>query len=161
MEKLEILVGPIASGKSTYCRQAAEEGAVIVNDDAIVTGIHAGTYGLYNEGLKPLYKAVENTIIQMGLAMGRRVIVDRPNHSRKMRRRYIALGLSMDVPVCIVMMKRESPEVHAARRAKESRGYSYEHWLEAAQLHEALYEAPCKAEGFHEIIYWEFPDARS
>ena len=160
MKELEILVGAIASGKSTYCRQAAEEGAIIVNDDAIVTGIHGGIYGLYSEDLKPIYKAVENSIIQMGLVMGRRVIVDRPNHSRAMRRRYIALAKSADALVKIIMMQRESIETHAARRAKESRGYDYQYWLKAAKVHEDRYDPPCKDEGFDEIIYWEFPQCK-
>jgi predicted kinase len=157
MRKLEILCGPIASGKSTYCRQVAEKGAIIISDDAIVTALHGGLYGQYRESLKPLYKSVENMAIQMGLSMGLLVVVDRPNYSRAMRRRYIGLAKSLDAQVEIVMMRREQPEVHAARRQKsDSRGCTYQGWVEAAQMHEELYEPPCQAtEGFDSLKHWE------
>ena len=44
-----VLVGPIASGKSTYAQKmAVERGALIVNDDSIVTAIQ-GENTLYNK----------------------------------------------------------------------------------------------------------------
>ena len=153
MVRLDILCGPIASGKSSYCSHAVEEAALIVNDDDLVLAIHGGVHGLYSKDLKPLYKAVENTIIQVGLTMGRWVIVDRPNYSRAMRRRYIGLAKSLDVSVRVVMLPRESPETHARRRANTAgRNYSYDDWLEVAREHEALYEVPCQSEeGFDEL----------
>ena len=30
---IDLLTGPIASGKSTYCIEKAKEGCVIINDD--------------------------------------------------------------------------------------------------------------------------------
>lgn len=156
--KVEILVGPVASGKGTYCKQAAEDGAVIVNDDSIVNSIHAGNYLLYDEDLKPLYKATENTIIQTALAMGRNVVIDRPNHSIAMRRRYIGLGHSFDAKVDIIMFDREEPIVHAKRRfASDSRGHTLEYWLKAIQRHEALYDPPDQdVEHFDKILHWDF-----
>jgi predicted kinase len=157
--KLELLVGPIASGKSTYCRQAAKEGAIIVNDDSIVHAIHAHDYQLYEETLKPLYKSIENNIITMALTMGRRVVIDRPNHSIAMRRRYIGLAHSFDTPVRLVMFERYSPEVHGERRFKsDSRGNSLECWIAIAKTHDSLYETPNQeVEHFDEQVFWEFP----
>ena len=153
--KLEILCGSIASGKSTYCNEAAKEGAIIVNDDAIVTAIHGGNYELYDKSLKPLYKSVENLIVQTGLIMGRRVIVDRPNYARHTRQRYISLAKALDASVYIVMMAHESPEIHALRRVKhDGRGRDYEYWLKVALRHQKLYEPPSNIEGFDEIVHW-------
>jgi predicted kinase len=153
---LQVLVGPIASGKSTYCRQAASEGAIIVNDDAIVLALHAGNYLLYSEALKPLYKVIENTTIQTALVMNHRVVIDRPNYSISMRRRYIGLAKSLDVPVEIVMFDRQNPEVHAARRtASDNRGYGYKKWLEVAMMYENLYQPPDQqTEQFDRLVYW-------
>ena len=138
--KLELLCGPIASGKSTYCRQAANEGAIILNDDSIVTAIHGGDYRLYNKSLKPLYKSVENSLISTALAMGLRVVVDRPNHSIKMRQRYIAIGKSFDVPVEVILFKRELPEIHGERRFKsDARGHDLNYWIDVARAHERLF----------------------
>ena len=155
---MELLCGPIASGKSTYCRQAAKDGAIILNDDSIVTAVHGGDYTLYKESLKPLYKTIENSVISTALAMGLRVIVDRPNHSAKMRRRYIAIGKSFDVMVKIVTFKRETPDVHGQRRFNsDSRGHTLQYWVDVAAFHDKLYEPPdMKTEFFDQIEEWEY-----
>ena len=157
--RLELLVGPIASGKSTYCRTAAKEGAIIVNDDAIVIAVHGGDYFLYQKSLKPLYKSIENCIVGTALAMGKVVIVDRPNHSISMRRRYIGLGKSFDAIVRVVMFERHDPKVHRKRRFDgDSRGTSLESWIKIAQHHEDLYEQPDPdMEHFDEWVGWCWP----
>ena len=81
--KVEILVGFIASGKSTYSKHRASQGAIVINDDAIVNAVHSNIYELYDKNLKPLYKAVENTILEMALALNRDVVIDRPNYSEQ------------------------------------------------------------------------------
>lgn len=150
---LEILIGPIASGKSTYCGQRAKDGAIIINDDAIVTMIHGGHYELYSKELKPLYKIVENTILQTAIHMGRDVIIDRPNYSRSMRRRYIGLAKSLDTQVIAILFERSDPLTHAHRRFKsDPRSNTLEHWIEAANRHESLFEIPSLEEGFDDII---------
>ena len=67
--RLEVLVGPIASGKSTYCIERAREGAMVINDDAIVNSLHANQYDKWNKKLKPLYKAIENLSITISLVI--------------------------------------------------------------------------------------------
>jgi predicted kinase len=149
---LELLVGPIAAGKSTYCKYLAKTGAVIINDDDIVKLIHAGEYGLYDKKLKPLYKLVENQILTTAMLMDRHVIVDRPNFSKNTRSRYISLAKSFDVPVKCTCFKWTTPEESARRRCSvNDRGYSYEWWLEATKRHYSLYEEPSMDEGFTEI----------
>lgn len=156
--RLQLLVGPVASGKSTFCRIAAKEGAVIMNDDAIVMAVHGGDYKLYSTSLKPLYKTVENSIVQGALLLNRRVIIDRPNYSKAMRRRYIGLAKSLDVPVDVIMMDVYPPEVHARRRAdSDGRGHSYEYWLKVVNYHNSLYEEPSLDEGIDSIVRWNFP----
>jgi dephospho-CoA kinase len=75
--KIQVLVGMIASGKSTYAKNAARRGVICVNDDAVVNLVHADDYTLYDKSLKILYKSIENHIISMALAMSRTVLVDR------------------------------------------------------------------------------------
>ncbi|MHA1948277.1 MAG: AAA family ATPase [Candidatus Thorarchaeota archaeon] len=156
--RLDILVGNIASGKSTYCKKAAEEGAIIVNDDSIVNCVHANNYQLYSEELKPLYKSVENTILTTALTIGRSVVVDRPNHTVKMRRRYIGLAHSLDVPVRIVLFEWDKPEVHAKRRMKsDPRGFSLEYWTDVAKYFKEGLEFHRSGENYDEIVEWKFP----
>ena len=156
--RLDILVGPISSGKSTFCKQSAELGNIIVNDDSIVTAVHGGNYLLYEKQLKLLYKSIENNIIAMAFSLGRNVVIDRPNHSVKTRQRYIGLGHAFDAHVCLVMFERASPEVHAKRRClSDNRGYDYAYWLDAAQRHESLYEPPNQEiEHFDEQVTWRW-----
>ena len=153
---LDILVGAISSGKSTYSREQAKKGAIILNDDALVVALH-GDYRFYDKNLKPLYKSIENQIISSALTLRRDVIVDRPNHSRQMRRRYIGLAHSFDVLVRLVLFERQTPEIHAQRRFEsDSRGHSYAYWLEVAQHHDRIFEYPSEDEGFDEILEWKF-----
>ena len=146
------LIGPIASGKSTFCRLAASSDYLIVNDDAIVNSVHAGHYDRYDKKLKPLYKSVENQIITSAIQLGRNVIIDRPLHSISSRRRYIGLGHSLDVEVAALVFPRLYPDIHAQRRWRsDSRGYDFAYWQKVAHHHESLYEPPTYAEGFDHI----------
>lgn len=160
---IEVLVGHIASGKSTYCSQRALEGCVILNDDAIVSMVHGGHYDLYNEAWKPLYKSVEDHILHIAVAMGKDVIIDRGvNISKSSRVRWIALAKCMDVSVRAVSFQVFPPEVHADRRYKsDNRGHIQSYWLMVAKAHAARYEAPELSEGFCEIINKEWVDVNA
>jgi predicted kinase len=164
-QHVQILVGPVASGKSTYSRNAAQRGMVIVNDDAIVMAIHAGHYQLYDQSAKPLYKAVENTILQTAVALGRSVVVDRGTNNRPdSRRRWIGLAHSLDLPVVAVVFPDEGPEVHARRRFEsDGRGASYEEWLKVAQHHADVGEPVnfYSDEGFDEVVTVQWPDVQN
>lgn len=155
MGRLEILQGMIASGKSSYCKKRALEGAIIVNDDSIVTSIHGGNYKLYNKELKPLYKAVESAMIHTAIAMGRDVVIDRTGFSISQRRRYIGIGKSLGVQVAVIVFPKEEPIVHAKRRFEsESRGHTLEQWVEAAEHHAKNWQEPDgEREGF-DLLIW-------
>lgn len=157
MNKLLIMIGPICSGKSTFCKAAAKANFLIANDDALVTAVHGGNYDLYSKCLKPLYKGLELEIIRTGLALGRDVIVDRANCMNVYcRRKYIGLGTALEAQVVGVLTPDCGPEEHARRRfSKNSRGLSYEHWLGAAKRHSWESCKPSLAEGFTEIVTLE------
>ena len=150
---VELLCGPIASGKSSYSKKKALEGYIIINDDAIVNAIHCNHYGLYSVDLKPLYKGIENTALHTALALGKSVIIDRPNYSKAMRRRYIAIASSLDVPVVAVKFEDAGAKEHASRRVKsDNRGGRLEYWMEVYEAHKKLYEEPSLDEGLSGII---------
>lgn len=155
---IEILVAPIGGGKSTYAAKRAREGAIVINDDAIVTMVHGGDYGLYQKRLKPLYKLVENQILTTGMLMGVDIVIDRPNYRRRTRMRYTSLAHSFEVdnlhvPCRCILWPWTTPEESASRRhAHDDRGHPYEHWLKAAKNHYANYEEPTLDEGYVEIV---------
>lgn len=151
---LEVLVGMIASGKSSYARERAQEGWIIINDDSIVNAVHADQYTLYDEALKPLYKSIENHILYVARAMGKNVLVDRGlSLSLDARQRWLALGRSLDIPVVAVLFDVFEPEVHAQRRTDtDARGHDYDYWLRVARRHHSTYIPPTTAEGFAEVL---------
>lgn len=152
-----VLVGMIASGKSTYAKTAATGGAIVVNDDSVVTAVHGGNPLLYRESLKPLYKSLQNHIVAMAVALGRDVVVDcGVNIRERSRRRWIGMAHSLDQPCMAVVFPRSSPEVHAKRRfSDDARGYSYNDWLAVAMSHERSYDMPRLDEGFARVIHVE------
>lgn len=151
--RLIILVGMIASGKSSICAQKAQEGALIINDDAIVSAVHGGNYRLYNKALKPLYKTIEQTLLATGLAMGRTVIVDRPCFKRMTRLRYVSLAKSFDAPITCYTFVKEHESIHAERRYhSDPRGYGMDYWMEVATRHSAQWEEPALEEGYDELV---------
>lgn len=163
--KIQVLVGMIASGKSTYSKQAAKKGRICMNDDAIVNMIHADDYTLYDKKLKVLYKTIENQVIGTSLAMGRIVLVDRGlNVSRSGRKRWLALADSYDVACEAIVFKNEGPEIHAKRRAShDPRGHDLDYWLHVAEVHNSVYEEPSMMEGFtaiHHISFEEIQQGR-
>jgi len=155
---LQVLVGTIASGKSTYSQNCALEGMVIVNDDALVTAVHGGKYTLYDRLLTPLYKTVENTILSTAIALNRPVVVDRgTNNKRSSRRRWIGLAHALNVPVVAVEFPAAAPEVHARRRCEDDpRDLSFADWLKIAERHLADYQPPTTEEGFDYVVTAEW-----
>lgn len=135
---ISILFGPIASGKSTFAAAAAGRGAVIINDDAIVNAVHAGQYSQYQEGLKPLYKAVELVLITHAVALGRDVVIDRPNRKRATRDRYRLLAETLDTESVLVVFRdgRFDGDQDGERRfVADSRGLTSGAWRSIAKSH--------------------------
>lgn len=156
--EIHVLVGMIASGKSTYCNEAVHHGCLVVNDDAIVNLLHADEYTLYDNSLKIIYKSIENNILSLGLCMGRIVLVDRGvNVSKAARQRWVAMARSFDVKCKAIVFPKATPEVHAERRAKsDGRGHDYDYWFNVAKKHDSIYSVPTFDEGFDEIynVQW-------
>lgn len=156
---LEILVGMIASGKSTYARLRAGDGALVVNHDTIVDSLHGGDYTLYNSGLGPVYKTIELQMIMAALSTGRDVIVDRTNLDRKRRARYIQLADMFKVPAVCTLMEFDDPRAHASRRVVAgARGVSRTKWIEVAEFHLDEYQEPKLDEGLDRIQVVNWPD---
>lgn len=159
MAKVQICVGMVASGKSTFAKFRAQEGAIVQNDDSIVNSVHGQNYALYEKDLKPLYKGLGYAVMSLGLSLGRDVVVDRTNLKRSTRRRYISAARCMDAEVEAVVFPMLGPEIHAERRAKsDGRGFGYEKWLEVAQRHMNGFSPVAEDEGFDSIIRFSNDD---
>lgn len=162
-QHVQVLVGPIAAGKSTYSGNCAKQGMVIVNDDALVNAVHAGHYSLYDQTLKPLYKQLEAVSLTTAVGLNRSVVVDRGTNNRiDSRRRWIGLAHSLDLPVVAVCFRDEGPFVHADRRAEsDGRGSGFDYWLKVAQHHSDQFQPPSLSEGFDDVVVVEWPDVKA
>lgn len=158
--KLTILCGMIASGKSSYSDNASKLGSIIVNDDSILYMLHSNNYGLYSESLKILYKSIENYVISSSLMLGLNTILDNgKNCSKSHRSRFLNWGHSFDLQVDAIVFPNQGPEVHAKRRFEhDSRGFTYERWLEIANYHQANYSEPTLKEGFDKVYHISYQD---
>lgn len=151
---VEILIGTIASGKSTYCKHRASQGVIIINDDAIVTAVHGGNYSLYEAELKPLYKAVELAIFSSAALLKRDVIIDRGlSLTSQSRKRWIGLAKSFDQSIIARVFNFATPHEHATRRFNaDDRGLTFIEWLEVATRLDRIYEPITYAEGVDLIV---------
>jgi predicted kinase len=156
---MQLLIGLIASGKSTYTRKQAKQGSLVICDDMVVNLVHGNEYTLYDTELKPLYKTIENLVVGMAGTLKRDIVVDSGrNVNANTRKRWICLARSFDMHCRAIVFPRDNVEVHALRRFKnDHRGHSYDYWLEVVKKHNSMYTSPSLEEGIDEIIpiTWE------
>jgi predicted kinase len=159
--KIELLVGPIASGKSTYARKRAREGALVISHDDLTEMLH-GEYR-YEQTLKPVYRAMMRDIARQGLVARRDVIVDRTHLTHESRAFWIDLARNeWDVPIVAVAFKNEGPHRHAERRyLTDPRGRDHGEWVKVACHHDdqVVAEPIDIAEGFDSIEYRDGKEA--
>lgn len=151
---LEILVGCISAGKSTYSAKRANEGAIIINDDSIVNALHGNHYLKYNKNLKNLYKSIGDLTLSWAGANNFDAVIDRTNLNPSTRRRYIELGRAFGYEnIVAAVLPMLTPEEAARRRFEsDSRGASFETWLKVANEHFKQYQEVTLDEGFDKIV---------
>lgn len=150
---IELLVGMIGSGKSTYARRRGDEGALVVCHDDLTAMLHARYR--YEPGLRDVYRQMEDALVERAAVWGRDAVIDRTHLSRESRQRWLAVAALLRVPIVAVAFPVLDPEIHARRRfAADSRGRSLEDWLRVARHHAEQAEAePLSAdEGFDRIV---------
>lgn len=158
MAKLIILIGPPASGKSTwrekFLANQTEEWVVASTDDLVdAWAAERGlTYdeahgkcpwGEFNKTFKYAYRNA--------LKAGKNVIIDRTSMSAKNRKDYLKdlpLGTEVEAVVFVV----DDAELKRRMEArKQATGKSVPHVALLAM--QKRYQAPTKEEGFHQITY--------
>jgi predicted kinase len=154
MPKIEVLIGMIASGKTTYARRRADEGALVISHDDLTEMLH--TRYRYDASLRPVYLEMLGALARVALRSGLDVVVDRTHLTREARANWVQRAKWWGVPVVAVVFPVEAPDVHAARRAATNdRGRPPEEWLAAAKHHYAQHLAEpldWKTEGFDGLV---------
>lgn len=156
MQKLIILVGNIGLGKSTFARKLADEGAMVVNLDSIVTMLHGGNYKGYREDWKEVYKGAQIDIMQQAVISSLDIIIDNTNMKRKGRVRLISKfcqcvgGFTEKKIICYDF--GSGTEEGLDRRMGTPYGHEPEYWKDVYKLKKEQYERPSLEEGFDETV---------
>lgn len=150
---ITLLVGMIASGKSTYARNRAERGALIISHDGLTEMLH-GEYR-YEQALRETYRAMEESLVELALHAGRDVVIDRTHLTRESRTRWTQVAKEMPCPIRAVVFPVTMARIHAMRRwTHAARGRAFDEWFKVAIHHAKQWEAEpiadWQAEGFSE-----------
>jgi predicted kinase len=149
---IEVLVGMIASGKSTYARKRADTGAIVVCHDDLTEMVHA-CYR-YDQALHETYHRMEESLVRHALDAGRDVVIDRTHLTLKSRARWVKFAAYHHSFVSAIVFPKESLTTHASRRYKsDSRGKSSAFWHGVARSHAGKFQPVGESEGFSRIIY--------
>src|SRR5512142_3094828 len=95
---LVVLVGPPASGKSTWARRNGR-GTVHVSQDDLIDAI---TPDGFEHIYRPVYRDAEDAVARAALDAGHTVIVDRTNRTRVHRERWLAIARDAGCPAVAV-----------------------------------------------------------
>lgn len=154
---LDILYGPIASGKSTYAATRAAGGALIYNDDSVHCTVHGGNYSLYDTDLKPLYKMIGMQIIRHAAAIGRDVVVDSTGLRKSTRSRFREIAMALGFRTRLVVFrggKFEGQEDGVRRFNSDPRGKTLEAWKLVGMTHKSFATSiNYETEKYSEILY--------
>jgi len=158
MAKMIILIGPPASGKSTWREKflASQTGEwVIASTDDLVEAWAAERGLTYNEAHPKApwgdFNKTFKYAVRDAVAAGKNIIIDRTSMSVKNRKDYfknLPEGYEVEAVVFVV------PQPELERRMKERfavTGKSVPHVALLAM--NKRYQAPTKEEGFHQITY--------
>jgi predicted kinase len=142
---LVVLVGPPASGKTTWARQNGRGAIHVSQDDLIETITPDGFDHVY----RSVYYAAENAVAQAALEADYTVIVDRTNRTREHRKRWLRIAAEARSPVAAVVMPAAAPTCLSRNSLREGPRRLSD--LRMERMLAAL-EPVCQDEGFSAIF---------
>lgn len=154
MKQLQILIGNIGNGKSTYCKKLAKQGYLIISKDDIRYSIGAGTYIFTYEYETAIDHAIKSFCKQLMIDSISSIIIDETNMRKDTRKPYLDLATLYEYNKLAVIFPKLPKEESVARRLKSNHGtISKDLWEEVWERKNSNYEPPTLEEGFNEIQY--------
>ena len=159
--KLYMLVGNIATGKSTVAKTLCkDENTVCVSLDALRYMIKAGDY-IFDPIYENAIREIEDSIINEFMWHNFDIVVDDAKLVSPLKRaELLNQAHEKDYDVICVRMPETPKETCVKRRMSEPHGkYNKERWEQVWEMFNSMYVKPTKLEGFDEILTAE--DIRS
>ena len=149
---LILLIGNIASGKSTLSKEYAEKGYVVVSRDAIRYMVGAGEY-VFNPDLEPVIKTGTQALLEKFLEDELCIVYDEVNVCESLRQPTIELAKKYGYTITAVVLPRISKKKSVNRRVKDPHGTDdRDVWNTVWTNFNLMFQFPTLAEGIDEII---------
>lgn len=163
--KLIIMVGNIASGKSTWIRRVLDTNLfnddkyIVVSKDAIRRMIGAGKY-VFNEKLEPAIHTSAIDMVANFMRLDINIIIDETNMDKATREILLilttkfrpALGYEYHTIAAVVPYLERGSSLDRRMAGKElAWGHCRKVWAEVWDRKNTAYEEPKRSEGFDEI----------
>jgi len=151
-KKLIVLVGNIASGKTTYARTLVKKGFISVYRDGLRYSIGSGNY-VFNKKIEPIIADLHLHCLKTFLSSGYNIVVDETNVTKALRARYITAGKKNKYKIeCHILPTIPVKEAIKRRMKDNFGGYSVSTWRRIYHMFSDRYEAPVISEGFDRVF---------
>ncbi len=149
---LILLIGNIASGKSTLSKEYVEKGYTVVSRDAIRYMVGGGNY-IFNPDLEPVIKTGTQALLEKFLEDELCIVYDETNVCMSLRQPTIELAKKYGYTITAVVLPKISKEKSVNRRMKNPHGqYDRDIWNTVWTNFNNMYEKPTLDEGIDEVI---------
>lgn len=153
MKEMQILIGNIGSGKSTYCKEKVKEEYIIISKDDLRYSIGAGNY-IFNLNYE---QSISNCMLEFFHSLSQlndiKIIIDETNMDKESRKFYLYWGKYYKYTKIAMIFPSLTKEESVKRRLQSNHGNtSKEVWDEVWERKNTIYEEPTKEEGFDIIM---------
>lgn len=150
--EIQILIGNIGAGKSTYVKRMVDKGYVVISKDALRYMVGGGQY-IYDEALEPVIHTMATGILLLLVFSRKNIIIDETNMSITERKDFMQYKYILDYKYTAIVFPKLSKEESVARRLQANHGVTpKEVWEQVWERKNAEYEEPTKEEGFYNIV---------
>lgn len=154
MKHLIVLVGNIASGKTTLAKEYVDKGYVCITRDGLRYSIGCGNY-IFNLKYEPVVFKTELFLLEEFMKLGINIIIDEVGINNSHRARYLALATYYKYKTTAMILPEITKEEALRRRAKQNThgNQSTKVWDKVWDKFNAAYHRPSKEEGFDRVVY--------
>jgi predicted kinase len=157
METVTILVGTIAAGKSTLCRDKRDIAQFSRDELRKIFAAEVGKEYIYDlfieKRIDKMIKAAFESLLYLGV---KDIIIDETNITIEDRKYFITKAKEFGYVVKAIVFPDLGEDIHVERRLSNNHGdVSEQKWREVYREKKERYEEPTKEEGFDEVEYYE------